>query len=72
MTKALAFDPLVQALHGQLALLPDDRKGKNTNTRSKMLHWARLRVLTQSPSLLAYQRTMQQAKGRTTLTVSLG
>ena len=29
MTKALAFDPLVQALHAQLASLPDDRKGKH-------------------------------------------
>lgn len=30
MTEALAFDHLVQALHEQLASLPDDRKGKNT------------------------------------------
>ena len=43
MTEALAFDDLVQALHHQLAALPDDRRGRIPSTRSKMPRWGRLR-----------------------------
>jgi hypothetical protein len=65
MTEALAFDRLVQALHQQLASLPDDRKGKNTRYAIKDAALGAFAVFfTQSPSFLAYQRTMQQAKGR--------
>jgi hypothetical protein len=65
MTKALAFDPLVQALHAQLASLPDYRKGKNIQYAIKDAALGAFAVFfTQSPSFLAYQRTMQQAKGR--------
>jgi hypothetical protein len=61
----LAFDHLVKRLHQQLAALPDDRKGKNTQYAIKDAALGAFAVfLTQSPSLLAYQRTMQQAKGR--------
>jgi len=63
--EALAFDDLVQALHHQLAALPDDWKGKNTQDAIKDAALGAFAVFfTQSPSFLAYQRTMQQAKGR--------
>jgi hypothetical protein len=65
MTKALAFDPLMQALHAQLASLPDDRKGKNIQYAITDAALGAFAVFfTQSPSFLAYQRTMKQAKGR--------
>jgi hypothetical protein len=65
MMEALAFDRLVQALHRQLTSLPDDRKGKNTRYASNDAALGAFAVFfTQSPSLLAYQRTRQQAKGR--------
>ena len=63
--EALAFDHLVQARHQQLAALPDDRKGTHTRYAIKDAALGAFAVfLIQSPSLLAYQRTMQQAKGR--------
>jgi len=65
MTETLAFDPLVQALHQQLPSLPDYRKGKNTQYAIKAAALGAFAVFfTQSPSFLAYQRTMRQAKGR--------
>ena len=65
MTDPLAFDQLVKALHRQLACLPDYRKGKNTQYAIKDAALGAFAVFfTQSPSFLAYQRTMQQAKGR--------
>jgi len=55
----------VQALHQQLASLPDYRQGKNTRYAIKDAALGAFAVFfTQSPSFLAYQRTMQQAKGR--------
>ena len=65
MTEALAFDDLVPALHHQLALLPDDRTGQHTPYAIKDAALGAFAVfLTQSPSCLAYQRTMKQATGR--------
>jgi hypothetical protein len=65
MTEALAFDDLVQALHHQLAALPDYRRGQHTQYAIKDAALGAFAVFfTQSPSFLAYQRTMQQAKGR--------
>jgi len=65
MTETVAFDDLVQALHQQLAALPDYRTGKNTQYAIKDAALGAFAVFfTQSPSFLAYQRTMQQAKGR--------
>ena len=65
MTEALAFDNLVQALHHQLAMLPDYRTGQNTQYAIKDAALGAFAVFfTQSPSFLAYQRTMKQAKGR--------
>ena len=61
----LAFDHLVQALYQQFASLPDCRKGKNTQYAIKDAALGAFAVFfTQSPSFLAYQRTMRQAKGR--------
>ena len=63
--EGLAFNHLVQALHQQLASLPDYRQGKNTRYTIKDAALGAFAVFfTQSPSFLAYQRTMQQAKGR--------
>jgi hypothetical protein len=65
MMEALAFDHLVHALHQQLSSLPDDRKGKNTRYAIKDAALGAFAVFfTQSPSLLASQRTMPHAKGR--------
>jgi hypothetical protein len=65
MMKELAFEHLVQALHHQLSALPDYRKGKNTRYAIKDAALGAFAVFfTQSPSFLAFQRTMQQAKGR--------
>jgi hypothetical protein len=65
MTEALAFDDLVQALHHQLAVQPDYRTGQNTQYAIKDAALGAFAVFfTPSPSFLAYQRTMKQAKGR--------
>ena len=65
MTEPLAFDHLVKRLHRQLAALPDYRTGKNTQYTIKDAALGAFAVFfTQSPSFLAYQRMMQQAKGR--------
>jgi len=55
--EALVFDHLVQALHQQLASLPDYWKGKNTWDAVKDAALGAFAVFfTQSPSFLAYQR----------------
>lgn len=65
MSEGLAFDRLVQALHQTLDALPDSRKGKNTQYSIKDAALGAFAVFfTQSPSFLAYQRTMKQAKGQ--------
>jgi len=65
MSDGLAFDSLVKELHRVLDALPDDRKGKNTQYSIKDAALGAFAVFfTQSPSFLAYQRTMQQANGR--------
>jgi hypothetical protein len=73
MTATLAFDHLVKRLHPQLAARPDDRKGKNTQDAIKDAVLGALAVfVTQSPSLLASQRTRPQAKGRSNAESLLG
>ena len=65
MTEALAFDALVQALHPQVAALPDDRTGKHTQDTITDAALGALAVfLTPSPAWLASQRTMPPANGR--------
>jgi hypothetical protein len=65
MMEALAVDHLVQARHQQLSARPDDRQGKNTRYAIKEAALGAFAVFfPQSPALLAYQRTMPPATGR--------
>ncbi|MBI4641053.1 MAG: ISNCY family transposase, partial [Candidatus Tectomicrobia bacterium] len=65
MSEALVFDSLVKKLHHVLESLPDSRLGKNTQYTIKDAALGAFAVFfTQSPSFLAYQRAMKQAKGR--------
>ncbi len=64
MTGPLGFDALVQALHQVLDQLPDARRGKNTTYTLKDAALGAFAVFfTQSPSFLAHQQTLRQAKG---------
>ena len=61
----VAFEHLGPALHQPRASLPEDRTGKNTRYALKDTALGAFAVVfTQSPSFGAYQRTLQQAKGR--------
>jgi hypothetical protein len=65
MMEALAVDHRVPALHQQLSSLPDDRQGKTIREAINDAALGAFAVfVTQSPSFLAYQRTMQHANGR--------
>lgn len=65
MAARLAFDSLVKGLHHVLDALPDDRHGTNIQYTIKDAALGAFAVFfTQAPSFLAYQRTMQRAKGR--------
>ncbi len=65
MAGPLHFDALVQAFHAVLDHLPDTRRGKNTQYAIKDAALGAFAVFfTQSPSFLAHQQTLQQAKGR--------
>jgi len=65
MSETLAFDDLLKALHRLLEQLPDQRTGMNTRYTIKDAALGAFAVFfIQSPSFLAYQRTMKQAKGR--------
>jgi hypothetical protein len=64
MVDPLRFDALVHALHDLLAHLPDPRRGKNTQYEIKDAVLAAFAVFfTQSPSFLAHQLSLRQAKG---------
>ncbi len=65
MSDPLHFDALVHAFHAVLDQLPDTRRGKNTQYAIKDAALAAFAVFfTQSPSFLAHQQTLRQAKGR--------
>lgn len=65
MSGALAFEGLLGALRQQIERLPDHRRGENTTYEIQDAVLGAFAVFfTQSPSFLAYQRTMQQNKGR--------
>jgi hypothetical protein len=65
MANPLAFDTLVQTFHDQLDLLPDSRRGKNTQYSIKDAALAAFSVFfTQSRSFLAHQQALLHAKGR--------
>jgi hypothetical protein len=65
MSDALAFDDLIKEFDRVLNGLPDYRTGQNTTYSIKDAALGAFSVFfTQSPSFLAYQRTMKQSKGR--------
>lgn len=62
--KRVGFDELVAHLRDVLRALPDRRKGKNLSYAMEDFGLSAFSVFfTQSPSFLAHQRTMQQARG---------
>jgi hypothetical protein len=64
MVNPLGFDRLVQALHRVLDQLPDTRRGKNISYAVKDAALGAFAVFfTQSPSFLAHQQALHQAKG---------
>src|SRR6476619_3188430 len=64
MAGPLDFEALTQAFHRVLAHLPDPRRGKNISYTVKDAALAAFAVFfTQSPSFLAHQQALHQAKG---------
>ena len=64
MADLLSFDGLVQIIHDVLDQLPDVRRGKNLTYAIKDAALGAFAVFfTQSPSFLAHQQTLRQAKG---------
>lgn len=64
MVDPLRFDALVQAFHRVLDHLPDTRRGNHLTYTLKDAVLAAFAVFfTQSPSFLAHQRSLRQAKG---------
>jgi len=64
MTSPLTFDALTPALHRSLDQLPDTRRGKNISYAVKDAALGAFAVFfTQSPSFLAHQQALHQAKG---------
>jgi hypothetical protein len=64
MTDLLSFDGLVHTFHDVLDQLPDLRRGKNMTYAIKDAALGAFAVFfTQSPSFLAHQQTLRQAKG---------
>jgi hypothetical protein len=60
-----SFDIIVEFFRQQLESLPDKRTGKNSRYGMEDAALSAFSVFfTQSPSFLAYQRTMEQTKGR--------
>ena len=60
-----SFDTIVEFFRQQLESLPDKRTGKNSRYGMEEAALSAFSVFfTQSPSFLAYQRTMEQTKGR--------
>lgn len=65
MQQSLRFAPLIDRFHHLLDQVPDTRRGKNTQYSIKDAALAAFAVFfTQSPSFLAHQQTLLQAKGR--------
>lgn len=73
MANPYTFDDLLSTLHQRIAQLPDHRKGKNTQYRILDAALGAFGIfLTQSPSFLDYQRTLQHAKGNNNAHTLLG
>lgn len=65
MSETLTFDSLVDAFHERLDQLPDHRQGRNTTYELKDAALGAFAIFfNQSPSFLAYQRRMEETKGR--------
>jgi len=59
------FDQLIQQLRKQIAAFPDRRRGSNRRYSMEDIGLGAFSVFfTQSPSFLAHQKAMQQAKGQ--------
>jgi len=64
MAHPCTFDDLLGTLHQRIAQLPGHRKGKNIQYSFPEAAVGAFGIfLTQSPPFLAYQRTLQHAKG---------
>jgi hypothetical protein len=74
MTNPLIFDDLQEIFHRHIDPLPDYRtKGPNTRYRIQDAALGAFGIFfTQSPSFLAYQRTLQQNKGQNNAHTLLG
>lgn len=65
MPDPITFEQLMTLLFHQFKQLPDHRTGQNNHYTIADAAKAAFSVFfTQSPSFLAYQRTMKQSKGR--------
>lgn len=63
--QTLNFDSLVKKLHEAIETFPDNRKGTNLSKDFKNAALGGFAIFyTQSPSFLAYQRTMQEMSGQ--------
>ena len=63
--RSVTFDDLVREFHQLLAQFPDQRTGKNTRYSMADAALGAFSVFfTQSPSFLAFQRSMQETKGQ--------
>lgn len=62
--QTLNFDNLVKKLHEAIETFPDNRKGTNLSKEFKNAALGGFAIFfTQSPSFLAYQKTMQEMRG---------
>jgi hypothetical protein len=65
LQQTLNFDSLVKKLHKAIETFPDNRKGTNLSKDFKNAALGGFAIFyTQSPSFLAYQRTMQETSGQ--------
>jgi len=65
LRQTLNFDSLVKKLHEAIETFPDNRKGTNLSKDFKNAALGGFAIFyTQSPSFLAYQRTMQEMSGQ--------
>jgi hypothetical protein len=65
LTKRVKFQEMMDSLHRSLEGVPDHRKGQNTRYEIRDAGLSAFSVFyMQSPSFLAYQRLMQQERGR--------
>lgn len=67
------FSQFINLFQERLEKFPDKRKGKNKQYEMRDAGLSAFGVFfTQSPSFLAYQRTMEQKKGRSNVQILFG